>query len=99
MGTRLELHQLLKSITGISNVYYNPPGQMSYPAIKYEVSKIDANYADNKKYRLIKCYSVTVINSLPNDDAIEKLLALPMCMFDRHYVYDGLNHDVLKIYF
>jgi hypothetical protein len=30
---------------------------------------------------------------------IKKLLALPYCEYNRHYVAENLNHDVLTLYF
>lgn len=101
MESRLELQDLLESIIGNENVYYNPPSNtsMNYPAIKFEPYKIDTLRANNKLYKANVCYSITVISRLPNDNTVEKLLSLPMCSFDRHYTYDGLNHDVLKLYY
>lgn len=101
MGSRLELQALLETIMGNKNVYYNPPSNitMAYPAIRYERSDVDIKHANNNPYRITSCYSITVIGRLPNDNIINQLLSLPMCSFDRHYAYDGLNHDVLQLYY
>lgn len=105
MGSRLELQDLLENLmfelTGEKNVYRNPPSNtsMHYPAIKYEPYKIDALHANNGLYKATTGYSLTVINRLPSDDIVTKLLSLPMCSFDRNYTSDGLNHDVLKLYY
>ena len=103
MGSRLELQTLLEdimySLTNERNVYYNPPSNMRYPAIKFEPRTIDTVYADNIPYTISNCYSLTVMGRLPNDNIVTELLKLPMCSFDRHYTYDGLNHDVLKLYY
>jgi hypothetical protein len=101
MGSRLELQDLLEAIMGNRNVYYNPPENVDigYPAIVYKPYKINTLRANNLLYKLRTCYSITIIAPLPNDAIVEKMLVLPMYSFDRHYVSDGLNHDVLQLYY
>ena len=101
MGSRLELQYLLENIIGNTNVYFNPPpnNNMNYPAIKAGLYKVNTVHANNKVYKATKCYSLTVIGKLPNDAIVDKLLELPMCSYDRHYTSDGLNHDVLQLYY
>lgn len=105
MESRLELQYLLEDLmeklTGKKNVYFNAPpnNSMNYPAIKASIYKIDTAHANNKVYKATICYSLTVIGKLPNDAIIKKLLELPMCSYDRHYTSDGLNHDVLQLYY
>ena len=101
MADRIELHNLLKEMLGSDNVYYQPPEstKMSYPAIKYSKQTIRSKYANNNKYSMRDCYQLTVIAKLPDNPVIKKLLALPYCSYDRPYVADNLNHDVLTIYY
>ena len=99
MGSRLELHKVLVDILGSENVYYDPPTTMEYPAIQYNRSKIDTKKANNQTYIKTNCYTVTVIDWMPDNESIEKLLKLPMCSYDRGYVSDGLHHDVLQLYY
>lgn len=101
MGSRLELHELLKELLGSSNVYYQPPAskQMEYDAIKYSRKDITNTHADDMKYSLTNCYELIVIAKKPDHPVIAKLLALPYCSYDRWYVVDNLNHDVLTLYF
>lgn len=101
MGSRPQLQTLLEGLLGSRNVYYNPPGGtvMKYPAIKYALYDVNTSHADDVLYRSTVCYSITIINALPNDNMVEKILKLPMCSFDRHYTYDGLNHDVVRLYY
>lgn len=101
MGSRLELHQLLIELLGNTNVYYNPPDsvKMKYPAIRYSVNNIDKKVADNAAYLIAKNYKLVVIDSKPDNAVIDKLLQLPYCSFNTHYVADNLNHDVLSIYY
>lgn len=100
MADRLELHSVLQELLGSSNVYYQPPEsiKMQYDAIRYSKKTIDSKYANDRKYSMIDCYEVMVISRLPDNPVIKKLLSLPYCSYDRHYVADNLHHDVLTIY-
>ena len=100
MADRLELHSVLQELLGSSNVYYQPPEstKMQYDAIRYSKKTIDSKYANDRKYSMIDCYEVIVISRLPDNPVIKKLLSLPYCSYDRHYVADNLHHDVLTIY-
>ena len=100
MADRLELHSVLQELLGSSNVYYQPPEsiKMQYDAIRYTKKTIDSKYANDRKYSMIDCYEVIVISRLPDNPVIKKLLSLPYCSYDRHYVADNLHHDVLTIY-
>lgn len=101
MAERENLQTILESLLGSENVYYQPPEtiKMRYPAIRYNRSRMDSKYANNKKYSMMDCYELTVISRLPDDPVIKKLLQLPYCSYDRHYVADNLHHDVLTIYY
>lgn len=100
MADRLELHSVLQELLGSSNVYYQPPEsiKMQYDAIRYSKKIIDSKYANDRKYSMIDCYEIIVISRLPDNPVIKKLLSLPYCSYDRHYVADNLHHDVLTIY-
>ena len=100
MADRLELHSVLQELLGSSNVYYQPPEsiKMHYDAIRYSKKTIDSKYANDRKYSMIDCYEIIVISRLPDNPVIKKLLSLPYCSYDRHYVADNLHHDVLTIY-
>ena len=100
MADRLELHSVLQELLGSSYVYYQPPEsiKMQYDAIRYSKKTIDSKYANDRKYSMIDCYEVIVISRLPDNPVIKKLLSLPYCSYDRHYVADNLHHDVLTIY-
>lgn len=100
MADRLELHSVLQELLGSSNVYYQPPEsiKMQYDAIRYSKKTIDSKYANDRKYSMIDCYEIIVISRLPDNPVIKRLLSLPYCSYDRHYVADNLHHDVLTIY-
>lgn len=101
MANRLELQSLLEELLGSKNVYYQPPEsiKMQYPAIRYSKKTISSTYANNAKYSMRDCYELVVISKLPDNPVIKKLLALPYCSYDRPYVADNLNHDILTIYY
>lgn len=100
-NNRLKLQTKLEELLGTREVYYQPPTskQMSYPCIRYSKKSIEYDYANNSKYRRKNCYELIVIDRLPDNDVIDKLLELPYCSYDRHYTADNLNHDVLTLYF
>ena len=100
MDRRAELGKIFREILGNGNVYFQPPSntQMRYPAIRYERSEMAVKHADNGHYNRRIRYTVTVIDSDPDSEIVNRVSMLPYCYFDRHYVQDNLNHDVFEIY-
>ena len=100
MASRLDLQDKLEELNENRNVYFQPPSniQMNYPAIKYEIDRIDTKFADDSSYIRNKRYTITVISKNAKPEIIDKLLDLPMCTFDRSYRSDNLNHFVFTIY-
>lgn len=101
MASRVELQSKLEDLLGSKNVYYQPPEslKMNYPAIVYSKSRINTRKANDYGYSMNTSYDITVVDKLPDNPVIDKLLELPYCSFDRHYKADNLNHDVLTLYF
>lgn len=101
MANRLDLHSKLKELLESDEVYYQAPEskKMEYPAIKYSKSSIKSTYANNTAYSMMDRYEIIVMSRTPDHPVIKKLLSLPYCTYDRHYISDNLNHDVLTIYF
>lgn len=99
MAPRLQLHELLKTLLGSDNVYFQPPSsfEMSYPCIRYERTNIRSKSGDNRPYKLDKEYTITVIDPDPDSLIPDKIASLPRCVFDRPYKADDLNHDVFNI--
>lgn len=100
LSQRKALNDLLKEILQSNNVYFQPPEnvQMQYPCIVYERDDDSVDHADNIPYRMKLRYQVTLIDPNPDSDVIDKLRALPLCAFQRHFATSGLNHDVFVIY-
>lgn len=101
MGQRLELQERLVEILGSPNVYFQPPPtvQMKYPAIVYKRDNTSTQFADDAPYRVKKRYLVTVIDADPDSVIHEAIMQLPMCVYDRFYTADNLNHDVFRLFF
>ena len=99
MGRRLELQKLLEDVLGSKNVYFEPPPSlmMKYPCIRYKRARYDAQYADDRPYKLVSRYELTFIYRDPDNETVYQLAQLPMCAQDRHYTADNLSHDVFTL--
>lgn len=99
--TRANLQNKLEELLGSKNVYYQPPEnlKMEYPCIRYSKSEIRDIYANDRKYISSDVYDLVVISKKPDNPVIKKLLELPYSEFDRHYVSDNLNHDIIRIFY
>jgi hypothetical protein len=101
MGKRLDLHEIFGKILGTRNIYFQPPSgeRMSYPCIRYNLSIIESMFANDARYLNKCCYEVIVIDEDPDSEIPDKVLALPLCGFDRFYTADDLNHWVFKLFY
>lgn len=101
MAPRLDLQQALRTILGSDNVYFQPPASVTlqYPCIIYQRDFANTQFAGNRPYRYMKRYVVTVIDRDPDSLIPDKVAALPMCIFNRFYAADNLNHDVFNLFF
>lgn len=102
MSSRTDLHAKLVELFESKNVYCQPPENLkiSYPAIIYTKDDIDKKAADDSGYLLTKRYKVTVVGSLPDNPVIDKILSqIPTSSYDRSYISDKMNHDVLTVYY
>jgi len=99
MGNRVALHNILVSLLGTTNVYFQPPAsfQLQYPCIVYERSDIHTDFANNLPYKHEKRYEVTVIDSDPDSQIPDDLSNLPRCTFERAFKADLLNHSVFTL--
>lgn len=99
--SRVDLQYLLEGILGSRYVYFQPPEsiKLKYPCIVYERSDIRTVKADNLKYTVQKRYTVTYISEDPDSDVPDKLIQLPYCSFDRHFISGNMNHDVFDLYY
>ena len=102
---RLELQSILLNALDpagiLKNVYYQAPEnfKMEYPAIVYRRSNITLDHADGVVYSQKVAYEITLIDARPDSPIIERILKIQYCYHNRHYVADGLHHDVFIIYY
>ena len=107
MGNRLDLHDELIDMLGtkgekLSRVYFQPDisVNMTYPCIRYSLEGINHRRADDTIYSRTNRYEVTVIDPDPDSIIHEKIMEhFPMCVFNRAYVSDNLNHKSLTLYY
>jgi hypothetical protein len=101
MAPRFELHDVLTTILGNDHVYFQPPPtvQMAYPCIVYARDYELSRFADDRPYSVRKRYLVTVIDKDPDSQIPDEIAQLPLCIYDRFYTADNLNHDVFKLFF
>lgn len=99
MAPRLDLQMLLETI--VPNVYFQPPTnvQLVYPCIVYERDSGDTKFADDKPYSHTVRYQIVVIDRDPDSPILAQIAALPMCLFNRFYSADNLNHNVYNLFF
>jgi len=99
MAQRLQLHEILKSFT--DNVYFQPPENVTlkYPCIVYQRDYADTKFADDIPYNFTLRYVVTVIDRDPDSDIPGKVASMPMCLYNRFFTADNLNHDVYRVFF
>lgn len=101
MGSRTNLHKVLKDVPGIIEVYYQPPESMKleYPCIVYKLSRFNNRHADDKEYIKRKAYDLTLISQKPDVPAVDYLESLPYCTLQRPFVSNNLNHYNYTIYY
>lgn len=102
MASRLELHEEFCDILGNRNAYFQPPAsiKLNYPCIVYSISSVNKQNANDKMYKSMNEYKVVVIDSDPDSEIPNKIIArFPMCRFDRAYTLDNLNHSALSLYY
>ena len=99
MTDRQDLQDLLLDLC--DNVYFQPPESIKlvYPCIIYKRDWAKTDFAENFPYKIVKRYLVTVVDRDPDSTIPAQVAELRMCVFDRFYTADDLNHDVYKLFF
>ncbi|QEQ93879.1 tail terminator [Streptomyces phage Kardashian] len=98
---RLELHALLVATLGSSNVYFQPPANltMQYPCIVYKHDNAKTEFAGNHPYSRAKRYQVTVIDRNPDTLIPDDVAQLPLSNLNRTFTADNLHHYVFNLYY
>lgn len=103
MGQRLDLQADLEGLMGPGKMvkFQPPPGyQLTYPCCLYERSNGKTTFAENLPYTFTNKYTVTIIDRDPDSVYVEMMaMRFPMCVMDRTYIADGLNHYVYTLYY
>lgn len=100
--SREELQMKLEEFLGSNNVYFNPLEtiRMKYPAIVYDLYRLNQRFADNKPYRSLPCYSITIIDRQSDLDWVGNMLdEFEYCSLDRSYYSDNLVHYSFVLYY
>lgn len=97
---REDLHDIL--LTLCDNVYFQPPDNitLSYPCIVYKQDRVKAFKANDNAYIIHDGYTVTIISKTPGSGLKHDILhTFSHSSYDRYFVSDSLNHDVLVVYY
>ena len=101
MEGRLELHNVLKSLT--TNVYYEPADgqQLTYPCIVYNRQNLDNKRANNANLYVGNInYNVTYMSRNGGVTMMKNLLkALPSASLINIMTIQGIYHETYSIYF
>lgn len=100
LGTRLELHGVLKLY--MDNVYFRKPSNqvLKYPCILYRKQDMSLTRANNKIYSTRQLYRITLIEQNPDSDLAERMLEeLSLIDLVDYQEIDNLNHTYLDLYF
>lgn len=95
------IQTLLNCIPGVAKAYFQPPESIKliYPCIIYSLNKDRVLYANNKKYKKMDQYTLTLIDYVPNSSIRSEIEKLDYCSFDRCYSVDNLYHYVFTFYY
>ena len=100
---RSEIGMILRNILGTNKVYFQQPSKEMINAatyIVYERSDFETTRADNKIYRGLVRYTITIISKDPDNDLFKKIMdSFMYCSYDRSFKSDNYNHDVLTLYY
>jgi hypothetical protein len=98
---RLELHGLLVEVLGSTNVYFQPPSNltMKYDCIVYKYDNAKSEFADNHPYSRAKRYQVTYISRDPDSPIPDDIAQLPLSNLNRTFTADNLHHYVFNLYY
>lgn len=101
MIDRIEVQKILESALGSTHVYFQPPEtiKMKYPCIRYSIDTDNVKYANDKKYKKMRKYSVILIDKNPDSLIVEKLSDLRYATLNNVYASEGLNHFAFTIFF
>lgn len=102
---RIEAHQALVGAMELagytSHVYYQPPESIKlvYPCIVYNREKFDTRYSNNKVYKDMTRYTVTVMDKNAESPLADVLRDLQYCEMDREFTSENIHHFVFTLFY
>lgn len=102
MANRLQLQKDLVNLLGSKNVYYDPPEtiKLQYPCFIYQSDIPYDVKANNRSYMYVKRYSITYVDTNPDNDMTVRLLTtFGHISAGNPYTSDGLHHYPFDIYY
>lgn len=99
--SRDELQLILEGIMEGYKVYFQPPSdiRMSYPCLIYERAGEDIDYANNKRYKNMYNYTLTLLDHDPDSKLMEKISELDYCRLVRDFSQNNVYHFIYELYF
>lgn len=107
--SRLNLQTILETLmetssednTPLGKVFFQPKTntKLTYPCILYSRDQAKNIFSNNSPYAHTKRYQVTIMDANPDSVIPDRVAALPMSTFQRHFATDNLNHDIYSLYF
>lgn len=100
--SRIELQTKLENLLGSRNVYFQPPesSKMKYPAIIYDLYRVQQRFAGDSSYKRVPGWSVTIIDRNEDVEWIDKMLdSFAYCSLERAYKGDNLAHYSFIVYY
>lgn len=93
---RMKLHRKFLELT--PNVYFQPPEsiRLEYPAIVYNLRRIQSINADDGKHHRFFIYEIMVINKNPDSEITNEISQWSKTTHERRYTKDNLYHDVFR---
>lgn len=101
MSSRTSLQNELTELLESNNVYFQPPAsvQMRYPAIRYKFEGLRNTHANDRVYKRMGRYQLTLIDKDPESKFVDRILAIPYCTLVQTYRADNFNHFVFELYY
>ena len=102
MARRLQLHEELCTILGTRNVYFQPPEsvKLKYDCIVYSINNREDLRADDRHYRNLVRYEVTLMYRDPDSELPEQLLnGFTYISHQLHFTNDNVHHDVYTLFY
>jgi hypothetical protein len=99
--SQAELQTLLREIEGVTEAYFQKPGNLTLtpPYIVYEIDDEYVARADDTAFAFWNRYTVTIVDRDPDSPIRATVRDLPHASMDRKFISGGLYHFVYNLYF